>query len=244
MDQRMLETIIGAHLADPAVAWSLGSFGAVAEFMRKPDEPAEASRGWPLSLVTTRGAIGIRVEGDLASVAYTTPSRHEHRRHSGIAFCMPSDRSRMARRAVVTELGPDVSSLREEDRHTILFDVGLAQMQVDVCVRSGDPRVIERLRAACGRSIFDPAETLMRDMPDLSPHRVFISHAGRIEVFQGIPPMDGKSPDGPHTHVLPKLLAAERTHAANIPIPAGLVPCLYAHLSEPRDDSEDAHLTP
>lgn len=239
----MLEAVIGAHLADPSVAWSLGSFGAIAEFMRAPDEPAEASSGWPLSLVTAKGAIGVHVVGDLKSVPYTTPSRHEHRRHSAIAFCMPADRCQMARRAVVTELGPDVNALREEDRHAILFDMGLAQMQVDVCVRSGNPRVVERLRAACGRSVFDPSETLMRDMPGLSPHRVFVSHAGRIEVFQAIPPADGKSPDGPHTHVLPKLLGAERTHAANIPVPAGLVPCLYAHLSEPRDDSEDARLT-
>ena len=31
-----------------------------------------------------------------------------------------------------------------------------------------------------------------------NPHRVFASRLGRIEVFQPIPPVDGKSPTGPH----------------------------------------------
>ncbi len=38
-----------------------------------------------------------------------------------------------------------------------------------------------------------------------NPHRVFLSRLGRIEVYQPIPPPSGKSPQGPHTHVLPQL---------------------------------------
>jgi uncharacterized protein DUF6925 len=63
------------------------------------------------------------------------------------------------------------------------------------------------------------------------PHRVFQSRIGRIEVYQTIPPAPGKSPDGPHTHVLPKLLRSRRTHPATEPIPDGWVPC--AHLYPP-----------
>ena len=47
-----------------------------------------------------------------------------------------------------------------------------------------------------------------------NPHRVFISRLGRIEVYQPIPPPSGKSPEGPHTHVLPRLLQSRRTHPA------------------------------
>ena len=57
------------------------------------------------------------------------------------------------------------------------------------------------------------------------------SRLGRVEVFQPIPPPNGKSPEGPHTHVLPKLLAHGRTHAATEPLPAGWIPC--AHLYPP-----------
>src|SRR5262249_29540444 len=61
-----------------------------------------------------------------------------------------------------------------------------------------------------------------------SPHRVFISRVGRVEVYQAIPNAGGSSPIGPHTHVLPNLLAHRRTHAATEQIPEGWIPC--AHL--------------
>ena len=69
-----------------------------------------------------------------------------------------------------------------------------------------------------------------------NPHRVFLSQLGRVEVFQPIPPPDGKSPDGPHTHVLPGLLRHRRTHAATEPIPDGLVPCAHVYPPHPAKD--------
>ena len=67
-----------------------------------------------------------------------------------------------------------------------------------------------------------------------NPHRVFSSRVARVEVFQALPPPGGKSPDGPHTHVLPKLLA--RTHAATEPLPAGWIPCAYCYPPHPLHD--------
>jgi hypothetical protein len=55
-----------------------------------------------------------------------------------------------------------------------------------------------------------------------------VSRLGRIEVYQPIPPVSGKSPKG-RTRMLPKLLKAGRTHPATEPIPPGFIPC--AHLS-------------
>ena len=55
---------------------------------------------------------------------------------------------------------------------------------------------------------------------------MFCCRFGRIEVFAPIPPPDGKSPNGPHTHVLPRLLAQGQTYAANVPLPQGWVPCM------------------
>ncbi len=228
-----LQATIAEHLTDPAVAWSLGSFGAIAEFMWHDDESCHIDG---LARITLRGAIRIAPPETAQLVHYTTPSRHEARQRSDAALCVTHDECAMAKRAVVTELGPDADALRAEDRDHIMFDMGFAQLNVDVLVRTGDPATIDTLRAAAGQSVFDPACTLMRDMPRLSPHRVFVTRCGRIEVYQGIPPADGRSPDGPHTHVLPKLLAAKRTHAANIPIRDGLVPCLTIHLSRPDPD--------
>ena len=70
-----------------------------------------------------------------------------------------------------------------------------------------------------------------------SPHRVFISRLGRIEVCQPIPPHDGRSPQGPHTHVLVDLLKHRRTHAATEPIPDGFVPCAHVYPPHPAKDA-------
>jgi hypothetical protein len=59
---------------------------------------------------------------------------------------------------------------------------------------------------------------------------------GRIEVFQPIPPSNGKSPEGPHTHVLPNLLQHGRTHAATEPIPDGWIPCAHLYPPHPARD--------
>ena len=231
-----IDVLAFRHLTDPAVAWSLGSFGAIAEFMWQADEPTTFAQGDDFARITPRGAIRFACLRAATAVAYMTPSRHPERRSAGIALCLPAEQSRMAVRSVVTELGPDVDALRIEDRDSILFDVGLGLMQTDAMVRTEDPETIETLRGAIGRSPFDPSQTFMMAMPRLSPHRVFASRLGRIEVYQPIPAADGRSPDGPHTHVLPKLLKAGRTHAANIPIPQGLVPCLSIHLQKPDRD--------
>jgi hypothetical protein len=67
---------------------------------------------------------------------------------------------------------------------------------------------------------------------------VFVSRLGRIEVYQSIPAPDGASPEGPHTHVLPKLLQLRRTHAATEPIPDGYVPCVHCYPPHPAKDAD------
>ena len=244
--------LIAAALADPAVAWSLGSFGAIAEFMWSPledcvDDGGSRNGGFEDAVasarVTPRGAISVVLPPGVEVVPYTTPSRDPARRRHATALCLTLDCCFMAGRTVVTELGPDMAAARAEHRDAVLFDVGLGLLQVDAMVRSADPETLDLLRAAEGRPLF-AAGMLLQALPRLSPHRVFASRCGRIEVFGPIPPPDGLSPDGPHTHVLPKLLAHKRTHAANLPIPDGLVPCLTLHPMRPDpghalDDSAD-----
>ena len=113
----------------------------------------------------------------------------------------------MNRRTVLTALGADADALREQDRDAMLFDLGLGALQADLCIRVSDPDVAAALRAHAGRALFEPGNPAMGMILAASPHRVFVSRIGRIEVFQPIPAADGKSPEGPHTHVLPKLLA-------------------------------------
>ena len=142
----------------------------------------------------------------------------------------------MNRRTVLTELGPDSEALRLEDRGGILFDMGLGTLQADICIRTADPSLIGVLRSAAGRSLFEPGNPAMAAIVAAGPHRVFMTRFGRCEVYQPIPPADGKSPEGPHTHVLPKLLRSGRTHAATEPVPDGFVPCAHLVPAHPLKD--------
>ena len=143
----------------------------------------------------------------------------------------------MSRRIAVTEIGADVEALREEERDARLFDLGLGLLQVDVCVRTADAGLVTALRSGAGRSLFDPGNPAMAAILHASPHRVFVARVGRAEVYQPIPSPDMKSPDGPHTHLLPKLLRAGRTHAANTPIPEGWIPCAHLYPAHPAKDA-------
>src|SRR4029077_13525922 len=80
-------------------------------------------------------------------------------------------------------------------------------LQLNACIRTGDDEAIASLRMWTGRSLFELGSGAMTVILTANPHRVFISHLGRVEVFQPIPAPDGKSPEGPHTHVLPRRCA-------------------------------------
>lgn len=221
MDADLTNTL-AELLVDPGTAFMCGSFGAVAEFMRDAGEAMDAGPG--LQAVTARGGVRITPGEGLVALAYEMPGRRSGWTQA-LELCLPKATLRGTARDVVTELGPDADALRPSDRGAILFDLGLSLLHAEFCVRTSDPEALDVLRSGCGIPLLagNPAGPAM---PRLSPHRVVRSAIGRVEVYQAIPPPDGRSPDGPHTHLLPKLLAHGRTHAANLPIPPGLVPCL------------------
>lgn len=234
-ESHAVAALLRERLAEPDTAWSLGSFGAIAEFMRDAQEPVTQFAGDRLGAYTTRGAIALQPVPGLRPVAYETPisSGWNH----GLALCLPEGACAMNQRKVVTELGPDRDAIRPEDREAILFDLGLDQIAIDACIRTRDPEAIACLRAGTGLPFFDHANPIGMRLVDMSPHRVFLARAGRIEVFQPIPPPGGRSPEGPHTHVLYKLLRLGRTHAATTPIPEGLVPFATIHPAHPYKDA-------
>jgi hypothetical protein len=227
--------IIAQQLADPGAQWSLGTFGAIAEFMRDPGEPAVTETTERLiSVVTPRGGIALEAREALRPIAFETVTTHAWSQR--VAFCLPEGRAAMSRRAALTELGPDTRALRAQDRGAILFDLGLDVLQADCCIRTADAALIAALRAGLGCAVFDHSNPVMGAVLKAGPHRVFITRGGRAEVYQPIPLPGGKSPEGPHTHVLPKLLAHRRTHAATEPIPAGWVSCAHLYPAHPLRD--------
>jgi hypothetical protein len=226
---------LAEQLANPETAWSVGTFGAIAEFMRDADEPTKIGRGdETISAATEKGAIRISAHPQLrpfASESLTTQAWSQR-----VSLCMPHQLVAMNQRMELTELGPDRDAVRAEDRAGVLFDIGLGTLQIDACIRCGDPDAVAALRRYIGKSVFATDSGAMAVILQANPHRVFVSRLGRIEVYQPIPPAEGKSPDGPHTHVLPKLLMHRRTHAATEPVPNGFIPCAHLYPPHPMRD--------
>ncbi len=227
--------LVGSLLESTHNSFSIGSFGAIAEFQRTPDERAELEVESSYSLLTDRGALRLELRDKTQPVAYENLSKDRDLWRNGIVFCLPREIGRSGQRAVLTELGPDWSAVRNKDRGAVLFDLGLNSANIDFCIRTEDEILLKTLRSAEGRSILDPNNPVMGQIIAASPHRIAISKLGRIEVYQRIP--SERTPSGPHTHVLPELLRTGRTHPANVPVPAGYLPCLNCYPANPLYDS-------
>lgn len=236
-----LRDVLKDHLVDRKAGWSMGSFGAVAEFHQDRGEYLEADAPAMFVRATPRGAIRLDAEAveQIVPVAYEALSARPHRWSHGLALCLPQRDSAMNGRKVLMELGPDADAVRPTDRRAVLFDIGLDLAQCDFCIRTADPDLLALLRANAGSSLFEPGNPSSAAILKAHPHRVALTRIGRIEVFQKIggPETGGVSPAGPHTHLLPHLLKSRRTHSANTPIPKYHVPLGYLHPANPVMDS-------
>lgn len=220
-----VKALLEQRIRCPDTHWHLGTFGVVAEFMRDEDEPVAFPGDGGLAAFTNRGAIRLEPIPDLRPFAYETAMSQAKSWGQQVALCLPREACAMNRRAVLTELGPDREAVRADDREDVLFDLGLDRLQLDACIRTADAGLIDVLRAAEGKSLFDFNTGAMMAILAANPHRVFVARIGRVEVFQPIPADGTVSPPGPHTHLLPKLMKTGRTHGANAPIPKALAPC-------------------
>ena len=229
-----LRELIASHLRSAKSSWSIGAFGAIAEFHRGSREAADARE---FALVTAGGAIAVRLEERCRAFAYELLSARSDLWLNGVALCLPEPQARMAGNARVTELGPDRDALRPEDRDSSLFDLGLGLANCDFCVRTADSEVQEALREAGDVPLLANAP-LFEFLAQRSPHRVMLSQLGRIEVFGKIGLEGSGSPAGPHTHLLPRFVRQGRTHAADVPVPRGWLPCLSLYPPNPVQDGE------
>lgn len=228
----MVPALVADQLAVATTGWSIGVTGALAEFERDPSEPALVSDA---SVITRKGAIGLAVHGRTRAIAYETVSARPGAWLHGIALCLPRAVCRRQGRTTITEVGPDSAALRREDRGAILFDLGLGAECFDFCVRAADLAQVRVLRSAAGRRFLDDS-ALFDEIAHMSPHRVFMSALGRIEIYQRIGAEGGATPDGPHTHLIPRLLRVEQSHSANLPVPRDWVACATLYPAHPARD--------
>jgi hypothetical protein len=152
--------LLQRQISDPDTQWSIGTFGAIAEFSRGRDEEVCVTQSADaFSAVTPRG--GIAIGHDRNSRPFASESITKSGWNQRIALCLPADDCAMNRRTVLTEIGADHQALRPEDRESVLFDLGLGALQADFCVRIGDPDLAARLRAHTGRATFAPDNPAM-----------------------------------------------------------------------------------
>lgn len=227
----MTKSLILEHLDNCQSSWSLGAFGALGEFSQDENETRLIAPGPQLSIATARGGIRVDHLEDCTPLAYETSRRHRDHWGQAVAFCLPEASARMTARTGITELGTDSGSILAAHREQVLFDLGLGTPYVDVCIRTDNADLIAALRALQGANILAPECGGFRHILRHHPHRVFISRLARLEVYQPIG--IEKSPEGPHTHVLPKLLKSGLHHAANAPIPKGLIAGLMLYPANP-----------
>jgi hypothetical protein len=224
-----------AALAEPGTGWGVGVLGALGEFTRDPGEPAGAAG---LGRLTARGGLAIRLDHPaLRLIAWEEPSAAAGLWRQGAGLCLPEAEAAIGGADKVTELGPDPEALRPQDRDAVLFDIGVGFPHLRACVRTADPVLLAALRQGAGQPVFAPGNPAGGAILHASPHRVFLSRLARIEVYQPIPPPGGRSPRGPHTHLLPELLRARRAHPATRPLPPGWLSCLDLYPAHPLRDA-------
>ncbi len=223
--------VLRRRIVDPETSFSIGCHGAIAEFHRDADEPLTIDRPARLTIATRRGGLRIALTPGVRPLAYESPSARHGRWQHGVVFCLAAGKAEGSQRAVLTELGPDRAALRAADRDQVLFDLGVGAGNVDFCVRTKDPALLALFRRWAGRPVVEPPGPVIPAILDANPHRVAVSRLGRIEVYQAI--ARTTTPEGPHTHLLPDLLAGGRTHAAGVPVPRGTLPCLSLYPPSP-----------
>jgi hypothetical protein len=216
--------VVAAHLAQPATGWAVGMVGAVAEFMRAPADDAQSDSA--TSVVTGRGALRVEATPETRLVRFTSAGLR------CIALCLPEARARLSGRSTLTELGRDEGALRGGDRNAILFDLGICSPFFDFCIRTADAAAVRHLRKRAGTPLFTAGLALLGEIAAMQPHRIVSSRLARIEVYQQIAAAGATTPDGPHTHLLPQLLANGLAHAVDEPIPHGWIPCAQLYLGQ------------
>jgi len=228
---------VARALEDPANGWSMGTFGATGEFVREASEPYEIGVSADIpEIVTARGGLRVVPLDAVHALAYESLSNDGKGWSSTVAFCLPV--ADAPKPGVIRALGPDDGALRSEDRGAYLFDLGVTVGHVAMCVRTADADLIAALDDLQGKSLlgFDGAFAKAL-IVEKGPHRVMLSPLGRLEVYALIPSEGSSSPAGPHTHLLPRLIASRRTHSANDPIPPNLQPVLTMHPPSPGLDT-------
>jgi hypothetical protein len=199
----------------PNIGWSIGVYGAVAEFVTRNAMIPQIEIGDDgLILRTSGGSLRLRPTPGTRMFELVGAAGKLERR----VLALHRLRLRAVPAMGVTELGADEEAIGPAHRTELLFDLGVTRSTIRFCVRTREASLITALRRADGLDALDPAIGLVPALLDSSPDRVVISPIGRIEVYGPIVRTDR---GGPHAHLLPKLLAFGNELEPGFALPEG-----------------------
>ena len=203
--------------------WVFGAYGAVAEFCVAANEPLDIDAGATrITAATPRGAVRFEISEQVRALTLATTGAS--RPADVVVLALPRLRADQPDHLGLAPLGPDREALRPQDRAELLFDLGLGRRAADFCVRTADTELVRGLNEHVGQQWQALLAKLGGPMLRKSPTRVVRSAVGRVEVYAPIPAPGEPSPLGPHTHLLPQLLAKERETPPGMELPEALVP--------------------
>ena len=213
-------------LAGAVGGWSMGVQGALAEFAVVENRAEVRRAGRTVEAFTTGGGLRLTVSDATSAFAATRPHRADG---PGTIYLAVPRRGLSAPAPGVAMAGADRAALRPEDADDVLVDLAVGHAAAAFCVRTGDAVLADRLRAVEGATWREALDRAGPAVVAASPHRVVTTPLGRVEVWAPIPPVQGASPEGPHTHLLPALLATRRELPPGVDLPPDVAPAAAFH---------------
>ncbi|MEM7093655.1 MAG: hypothetical protein AAF567_11690 [Actinomycetota bacterium] len=210
-----------AGLTSGSGTWTMGVPGAIAEFYTAVESPqitmATTDDSTSVTAIGSTGALRITIDAQTRSFCFGSTTAPEEPDAHIVVRTGPGIGSRDS----LTELGPDPSPILPTVPGETAFDLGVGRDVARFMVRTADEALISVLRSAIGVTIDALSTQVWQALVDASPTRVVETALGRIEVTSPIPPPDGESPAGCHTHLLPDMLAQGEDLPADIYVPSG-----------------------
>ena len=206
--------------------WSMGVQGALAEFVTV-DRPAGVHRaGRTVEAITAGGGLRLLIT-DTTQAFGADPTRPSDGFGTVYLAVPRQGLSAPAPRVKIAEGDP--AALRPQDRDDLLVDLAVGHATAAFYVRTADAELAPRLRSVEGATWREALDRVGPAIVAASPDRVVTTPLGRIEVYAPIPQASEASPDGPHTHLLPALLATGRELPEGVELPPGMAPAAAFH---------------
>jgi predicted Fe-S protein YdhL (DUF1289 family) len=200
----------------------MGVVGAVAEFAPATGQSVAVEvRADRITAHTDGGALHMWIDDDVRALTFDPPSTPIEGTH--VVLAVKRERGRLPAAGSIADLGEDAAPLIDESAKQ-LFDLGLNRKEARFCVRVADGSARSVLHSAAGQTLIPSLPMLGPVLAAESPTRVIQTALGRIEVQGQIPRPDGRSPDGPHTHLLPDQLALGRAMPVGMDLPRAYLP--------------------